>query len=137
VRESILGACGKQTVCGILPKEHTSSLKLTKVFFPAQDGFTSAVYINHLPCVVISGSAGRREEETDEEGQYYNKHIAPIIDRMTVEAKGKATFSFIDIQNFSICTLISVNYHRGRDKRLSGHLRPPLSSEGRACFTRW
>ena len=36
----------------------------------------------------FSGSAGRREEETDEEAQYYNEHIAPILDRMTVQAKG-------------------------------------------------
>ena len=46
----------------------------------------------HETCNVFPGSAGRREEETDDEAQYYNEHIAPIIDRMTVQAKGNSEF---------------------------------------------
>ena len=40
---------------------------------------------------MLSGSAGRREEETAEEALYYNTHIGPIVEEMATHIKGKNT----------------------------------------------
>ena len=40
------------------------------------------------PCFLLSGSAGRREEESPEEAYYYNTKVAPIIEEMGSYGKG-------------------------------------------------
>ncbi len=38
---------------------------------------------------MLTGSAGRREEETPEEALFYNTRVAPIVEEMATHIKGE------------------------------------------------